>query len=77
MDRLHESLERLRSLGLEPYEAWLCVEHGDCPDGVDYGEVFNALMDYLEALSEQGESPEEEWEQRYMRERGKKVLVPA
>jgi len=79
VDKLRKSLEKLRSLGLEPYEAWLCVEHFECPEGVDYGEVFDALMDYLEALSERGESPEEEWERRYMEERGegRKVAVPA
>jgi len=73
-------VDRLRELGFDtPYEAWLCVEHGDCPDEVDYGEAFNALMDYLEALSERGESPEEEWEQRYMegREVRRKVAVSA
>jgi hypothetical protein len=78
--KLRESMERLQRLGFNtPYEAWLCVEHGECPEGVDYGEVFNALMDYLEALSERGESPGEEWERRYMEERRekRKAVVPA
>ena len=45
------------------------VEHFECPSGIDYLEAFNALMDYLEALMEEGlPDPEEEWERRYMDE---------
>jgi hypothetical protein len=45
------------------------VEHFQCPEGVDYGEIFDALADYLEAIAEQGlPDPEEEWEKRYMEE---------
>lgn len=71
MGRLERALDRLRGLGLTPYEAWLCVEHFECPEGVDYGEVFDALAGYLEAVAEQGlPDPEEEWERRYMEEVG-------
>ncbi len=69
MSRAQRLLDRLRSMGFaSPYEAWLCVEHFECPEGVDYGEAFNTLMDYLELLAEQGLDPEEEWEKRYMEE---------
>ncbi len=82
MSRLERALGRLRELGLTPYEAWRCVEHGECPKGVDYGEVFDALADYLEAVAEQGlPDPEEEWEKRYMEEveaeEERRVAVPA
>ena len=69
MGRLERALERLRGLGLEsPYEAWRCVEHGECPEEVDYMEAFNSLMDYLELVAEKGGSPVGEWEKRYMEE---------
>lgn len=82
MSGLERALERLRELGLTPYEAWKCVEHFQCPEGVDYGDVFSALADYLEAVAGQGlPDPEEEWEKRYMEELGageeKRVAVPA
>ena len=71
MNRERDALSRLRRLGFrDPYEAWLCVEHGQCPESVDYVEAFNALMDYLEALAGKGENPVGEWERRYMEERG-------
>ena len=70
MDKEKVALSRLRRLGFPgPYEAWLCVEHGQCPRGVDYVEAFDALMDYLEALAEKGESPVGEWEKRYAEQR--------
>ncbi len=54
------------------------MEHFECPEGVDYGEVFNTLMDYIEALTEQGlPDSKEEWERRYMEEleaRGRQKL---
>ena len=69
MSRAERLLEKLRRLGFaSPYEAWKCVEHFECPPGIDYGEVFDTLMDYIELLTEQGLTPEEEWEQRYMDE---------
>jgi len=69
MSRAQRLLDRLHRMGFaSPYEAWLCVEHFECPEGVDYGEAFNTLMDYLELLAEQGLNPEEEWERRYMEE---------
>ena len=69
MSRVERLLEKIRSLGFaSPYEAWKCVEHFECPEDVDYGEAFDALMDYIEVLTEQGLTPEEEWERRYMEE---------
>ena len=83
MDRLKGILDRLRGLGFKsPYEAWLCVEHGECPEEVDYMEAFNTLMDYLELVAEREGSPVGEWEKRYMEEvgagkRGQKLPVHA
>lgn len=82
MDRLKGILDRLRRLGFEsPYEAWLCVEHGKCPEGVDYMEAFNSLMDYLELVAGREGSPVGEWEKRYMEEleaeKRRKLPVPA
>lgn len=83
MSRAEQLLEKLRGMGFaSPYEAWKCVEHFECPPGVDYGEAFNTLMDYIEELTEQGLTPEEEWEQRYIEEleagkKRQKLPVPA
>ena len=73
--------KRLRELGLSLYEAWRCVEHMECPEGVDYGELYEAfwmVVDAAEAL--EGRSIIDELERRYMEEaraREKKLPVPA
>jgi len=73
--------KRLRELGLTLYDAWKCVEHGECPetiDPVDVEEAFWMIVDAVEAL--EGRSIIGELEQRYAEEtktREKRVPVPA
>jgi len=71
--------EKLRELGLSLYEAWKCVEHLECPPGVDYGELYEAfwmIVDAVEAM--EGRSVIAELERRYMEEvREEKVAAPA
>ena len=72
--------QRLRELGLSLYEAWKCVEHGECPEGVDpvdVEEAFWMVVDALEALEKK--NLVKELEQRYTKELGKKqrLTVPA
>ncbi len=68
-----------RALGLTLYEAWKCVEHGECPEGVDPVDVeaFWMYVDAVEALEKKNVT--EELEQRYTKELGKKqrLTVPA
>ena len=65
--------EKLRELGLTLYEAWKCIEHMECPQGVDYGEVYEAFWMYVDAVEAlEGRSIIEELERRYMDEKTKK-----
>ncbi len=78
MKRLGE--KRLRELGLTLYDAWRCVEHGECPEGVDpvdVEEAFWMIVDAVEVL--EGRSIIGELERRYMEEgrRKEKLPVPA
>jgi len=79
---VEEALRELRRLGIGSlYEAWKCAEHGDCPPGVEPGEVDSILFMAIVELEKRGMDPTSEWEKRYMRELGageeKKVAVPA
>ena len=71
--------QRLRELGLSLYDAWKCVEHIECPPGVDYGELYEAFWMYIDAVEAlEKKSIIGELEQRYIeetRERKKKVAV--
>ena len=72
--------EKLRELGLSLYEAWKCVEHLECPGGVDYGELYEAFWMYVDAAEAlEKRSIIAELERRYMEEmkERKKVAVPA
>jgi len=73
--------QRLRELGLSLYEAWRCVEHMECPGGVDYGELYEAFWMYVDAVEAlEGRSIIAELERRYMEEaraRERRVPVPA
>ena len=70
---------RLPGLGLTLYEAWKCVEHGECPEGVDPVDVeeeFWAVVDSLEAAGKRDVVGE--LERRYAEElRRRKVPVTA
>lgn len=73
-------LERLRAMGLSPYEAWKCVEHLECPRGVDYGELYEAFWMYVDAVEAlERRSVIRELEHRYIEEvRGRRrVAIPA
>ena len=74
--------KRLRELGLTLYEAWRCVEHGMCPEGVDpvdVEEAFWMIVDAVEALEKR--SIIAELEHRYMEEleaeKKQRLPVPA
>ena len=75
--------KRLRELGLTLHDAWRCVEHGECPEGVDPVDVeesFWAYVDAVEALERR--SIIGELEHRYMEEleagkKRQKLPVPA
>jgi len=72
--------EKLRDMGLSLYEAWKCVEHMECPPGVDYGELYEAFWMYVDAVEVlEKRSIIGELERRYMEEtrERKKVAVPA
>jgi len=61
--------KRLRELGLTLYDAWKCVEHGECPEGLDPLEVEEAfwmIVDAVEALEKRNIIAE--LERRYMEE---------
>ena len=67
--------KRLRELGLTPYEAWRCVEHGECPRGVDpvdVEEAFWMIVDAAEAL--EGRSIIAELERHYMKVRRRREV---
>ena len=69
--------EKLRKLGLTLYEAWKCVEHMECPPGIDYGELYEALWMYVDAVEAlEKRSVIGELERRYMEEK-RRVAVPA
>jgi len=79
MKRLGE--KKLREMGLSLYEAWRCVEHLECPPGVDYGELYEAFWIYVDATEAiEGKSIIAELERRYTEEaraRERRVQVPA
>ena len=78
---VEEALRELRRLGIGSlYEAWKCAEHGDCPPGVEPGEVDSILFMAIVELEKRGMDPTSEWEQRYIEEtearERKRVPVP-
>jgi len=79
MKRLGE--KKLMEMGLSLYEAWRCVEHLECPPGVDYGELYEAFWMYVDAVEAlERRSIIDELERRYMEEtraRERRVQVPA
>ena len=69
--------EKLRKLGVTLYDAWRCVEHMECPPGVDYGDLCEAFWMYVDAVEAlERRSIIGELERRYMEEK-RRVAVPA
>ena len=78
MKRLGE--EKLKAMGLSLYDAWKCVEHLECPQGVDYGELCEAFWMYVDSVEAlERRSVIRELERRYVEEmKGRrKVAIPA
>ena len=74
--------QRLWELGLSLYEAWKCVEHSECPEGVDPVDVEEAFWMYVDAVEAlEKKNVIEELEQRYTKElelrRKQRLTVPA
>ena len=70
--------QKLRELGLSLYEAWRCVEHMECSEGVDYGELYEAFWMYVDAVEAlEKRSIIGKLERRYMEEIKERKKVAA